>query len=126
MCRCRVCGSVDMVRTAPECLDPNPDPSLVLLLLQFRSAFLASPSLVDRSISDSMLVHGANGTPFVPVMLGIFVSGSCLHRQIWKHAARAGLCKTYAFCLLVGCYSACTIFFACFYLFIDLCYSAVS
>jgi hypothetical protein len=78
------------------------------------------------SISDSMLVHCANGTPFVPVMLGIFVSGSCLHRQIWKHAARAGLCKTYAFCLLVGCYSACTIFFACFYLFIDLCYSAVS
>ena len=81
-----------MLRT--ECLDPNPDPSLVLLLLQFRIqiCLFGLPMWIDLGFDACAL---ANGTPFVlvQVMLGIFVSGSGLHRQIWKHAARTGLCE---------------------------------
>ena len=62
------------------CLDPNPDRScFVILLLQFRSALCPHVDLgFDRS---------ASAPPFVQVLLGVFVSGSGLHRQIWKYVA---------------------------------------
>jgi len=51
----------------------------VILLLQFRSAFCPHVDLgFDRS---------ASAPPFVQVLLGVFVSGSGLHRQIWKYVA---------------------------------------
>ena len=50
-----------------------------ILLLQFRSAFCPHVDLgFDRS---------ASAPPFVQVLLGVFVSGSGLHRQIWKYVA---------------------------------------
>ena len=79
-----------MVRT--ECLDPNPDPSMVILLLQFRSAFLATPC---GSISDSMLVHWANGNPVCASHALAFSSPAqaCTGRFGSMHAARTGLCE---------------------------------
>ena len=103
---CRVCGSADMLRT--ECLDPNPDPSLVLLLLQFRIqiCLFGLPMWIDLGFDACAL---ANGTPFVlvQVMLGI------------KHAARTGLCKATPFVSSsVACFSGCTIFYTFLFIYI--------
>ena len=68
-----------------------------ILLLQFRSAFCLSLKKKDLPSApmhvDLGFDRSASATPFVQVLLGVFVSGSGLHRQIWKYVPRTSLRK---------------------------------